>query len=141
MNMCSNQPQSLCTILSHLHHSINTINHICNIDLQPDTLLVIEENPLLSIKKPDITIILTIQKLEGRMPDKFIAILGNPGGHTITLKRTPPSAMKRIQLYGKSQIGKQENTWGLMNYLMTNYHLCQKNLPLCFIIISTQNIK
>ena len=51
------------------------------------TLLEIEENPFFSIEQPNITIIPALQKHESRTPDKFMAILWNPGGHSISIKK------------------------------------------------------
>ena len=80
---------------------LTPINHTCIINLQTNTLLEIEENPFLSTKQPNITIIPTLRKLEGRTSDRFMPVLWDPGGHTITYKKHHHCLCKRIQLYGK----------------------------------------
>ena len=82
---------------------LTPINHIYNINLQMNTLLEMEENFFLSIKQPNITIIPTLQKLEGRTPDEFMAILWNPGGHIITIKSSTTISYIRVQLHRKIQ--------------------------------------
>ena len=46
-----------------------------------------EENPFFAIKQPNITIIPALQKLDNRPPDKYMVILWNPGGDSISIKR------------------------------------------------------
>ena len=58
---------------------LTPINHTGSI--QRNTLLEIEENPFISIKQLNITIIPTLKTLQSRTPDKFMAILWNQGGH------------------------------------------------------------
>ena len=74
----------------HYHISIIPLKPVNNTfvsNLQPNTLLEIEENPFLSIEQANITIILVQQKIGCRIPDQFMAVLWNPGGHTISLSR------------------------------------------------------
>ena len=46
-----------------------------------------EENPFLSIEQPDLIIISMIQQLRLRIQDVYMAVLWNPGGQPIILKR------------------------------------------------------
>ena len=46
-----------------------------------------EENPFFTIQLPNITIILATQKPDNRTPSKFMGILWNPGGDSISIKR------------------------------------------------------
>ena len=46
-----------------------------------------EENPFFSIDQLNITIIPALQKLDNRTPDKFMAILYNPDGHSISRRK------------------------------------------------------
>ena len=79
-------------------------HHISIIPLTPtdyphkihtDTLLEMEENPFFTIEQPDITIILALQKLDNKTHDKFMTIIWNPGGDSISVKRnTTISYMK-----------------------------------------------
>ena len=57
-----------------------------NIILQKSTLLEMEEDLFLSFKQLNNTITPTLQKLEGRTPDGLMAILWNPGSHSLTKK-------------------------------------------------------
>ena len=51
-----------------------------------------------------------LQKLESRTPDKFMAILWNPGGHTITIERNMTIAYAKESNYIKKfQIDQQES--------------------------------
>ena len=53
----------------------------------------------------------TLQKIEGRTPDKFMVILWNQCDHTITLKRkTTIGYVKESNYIEKSQMDQQENT-------------------------------
>ena len=89
---------------------LKPVNHTCNIDLKSNTLLEIEENPFLPVEQPKITIIPTLQKLEGRTPDAFQAVIWNPGGHNITLKRnTTINYVKESSHIEKSQIDQEAN--------------------------------
>ena len=68
-----------------------------------------EENPFFAIKQPNISIIPALQKLDNRTSDKFMAILQNPGGNSISIKKNATiSYMKESDYVEKSQI-KQEN--------------------------------
>ena len=53
--------------------------------IHTDTLLEMEENPFFTIEHPNVTIISALQKLGNRTPDKFMAILWNPGGDSISI--------------------------------------------------------
>ena len=55
--------------------------------IQTNALTEIEWNPFFSIEQPNITIIPMLQKLDSGTPDKFMAILWNPGDHSKTIKR------------------------------------------------------
>ena len=46
-----------------------------------------EANPFSLIEQPNITILPAFQKLDSRTPDKFMAILWNLGGHSISIKK------------------------------------------------------
>ena len=72
-----------------LHHisivPLTTINYPNK--MHTDILLGIEENPFFTIEHPNITIIPALQKLDNITPDKFMAVLWNPGGDSINIKR------------------------------------------------------
>ena len=72
------------------------LHHIAIVSLTPihypdkihtNTVLEIEDNPFFCIEQRNITIIPPVQNLDNRTPDKFMAILWNPGGHSIRIKR------------------------------------------------------
>ena len=68
------------------------------------------ECPVLAIDQPNITIIPALQTLDNRTPDKFMAIIWNPGGDSISIKRnTTISYMKESDYVKKSQSEQQEN--------------------------------
>ena len=63
-----------------------------------------EENPFFAIKQPNVTIIPALQKLNNRTSDKFMAILWNSGGDSISIKRnTSIGYMKESDFVQKSQ--------------------------------------
>ena len=66
---------------------LKQVNYTCDTNLNSNTLLEIEESPFLSIEQPNMMIIPVLQKLELRIPDEFMAMLWNPGGQAIILKR------------------------------------------------------
>ena len=45
--------------------------------LWPNTLIETDENPVLSIKQPSITVLLLLQKVADRLPIKFIIAVCN----------------------------------------------------------------
>ena len=114
-----------------------SINHTENI--KTNTLLEIENSLFFCIKQLNITITPTLQKLESRMPDKFMAYLWNPGGKTITIKIAWPLAMsenpfsssKNPKLTNEKVLGK------FAKYLRTHYHLYLKSLHSQFTIPSS----
>ena len=55
--------------------------------MQANTLPEIKENPFHSVEQLNITIKPDLQKLDSRTPDKFMAILWNPGDHSISIKK------------------------------------------------------
>ena len=88
------------------------VTNTCDTNLRPHTLLEIEETPFLSIDQQNMKIIPILQKLGFRMPDEFMAVLWNPGGQAIILKRNttisnakesdyvekiPPQAMRKCR--------------------------------------------
>ena len=46
-----------------------------------------EENPFFTIEQPNISIMPALLKLDNRTPNKFMAILWNLGGYSISIKR------------------------------------------------------
>ena len=69
-----------------------------------------EENPFFLIEQPNMNIIPVLQKHDNRTPDKFMAILWNPGGHSISIKRNMTIGYKKESEYiEKSQTDQQEN--------------------------------
>ena len=72
------------------HNSViplKSIKHTVSSNMKPNTLIEIEENPLLSTEQLDLIIIPMSQKLGLRIPDEYMAVLWNPGGQAIILKR------------------------------------------------------
>ena len=68
-----------------------------------------EESLFINIEHPNITIIPALQKLDNRIPNKFMVILWKPGGNSISIKRNmTPGYMKESDSIGKSQ-NEQEN--------------------------------
>ena len=69
-----------------------------------------EANPFFLIEQPNITIIPGLQKLDSRTPDKFMASIWSPGGHSISIKKnTTIGYIKEMEYIEKSQIDQQEN--------------------------------
>ena len=67
-----------------------------------------EENPFFTIEHPNITKIPALQKLYNRTPDKFMAILWNPGVDSISIKRnTTNSYMKESDYVKNLKINKK----------------------------------
>ena len=63
-----------------------------------------KESPLFSIEQPNITIIPAIQKCDSKTPDTFMAILWNPGGHSMnTRKNKTIGYIKELEYIEKSQ--------------------------------------
>ena len=67
--------------------SLKAINHTISKNIKPNTLIKIEENPFLAIEQQDIVLIPILQKLGPRVPNVYMAVLWNPGGYPVTLKR------------------------------------------------------
>ena len=89
---------------------IKPINHMFGTYLQPNTLLETEENPFLSIEQLNITTIPVLQEIGQRIPDKFVAILWNPGGHYIHLERnTTICYVKESDCIENSQFDQWDN--------------------------------
>ena len=74
--------------------SINYSNKI-----HTDTLLEMEDNPFFTIEQTNVTIIPALQKLENRTPDKFMAILWNPGVGSKRIKRNTTISYKKDSYY------------------------------------------
>ena len=73
-------------------------------------MLEIEENPFLSIEQLNTAIIPVLQRIGLRIPDQVMAVLWNPGGHNIGLKRNSTiSHVKESDYIEKSQIYQQDN--------------------------------
>ena len=66
---------------------MKAIYHVINNNINPNTLIEIEENPFLVIEQQDIVPIPMLQKLGCHVPDVYMAVLWNPGGQTVILKR------------------------------------------------------
>ena len=60
-----------------------------------------EANPFFLIDQPNITIIPALQKHDSRTPDKFMAILWKPGGHSISIKKNMTIGYIRVRIYWK----------------------------------------
>ena len=70
------------TILPH-HISfvpLEAINQVINIKFPSEALLEIEENPFLTIEQPELVLMPILQRLGSQIPDKYMAVLWNPGG-------------------------------------------------------------
>ena len=100
--------QKLCLITYHtvtiatFHISITplkSINHALSSNIKSNTLIEIEENCLLSIEQPDVIIIKMLQKIGLRIPALYIAVLWNPGGQVIKLKRNTTIIYARESYY------------------------------------------
>ena len=62
------------------------------------------EKPFFTIEQPYVKIIPALKKLDNEPLNKFMAILWNPGGDSISIKRnTPISYMKESDYVEKSQ--------------------------------------
>ena len=72
--------------------------------IHADTLLEMDENPFFTIEHPNITITPALQKLDHRMPDKFMAILWNPGGYYISIKRNTTAGYLTESDYARKSI-------------------------------------
>ena len=69
-----------------------------------------KENPFFLIEQPNITSIPALQKIDNRTPDKFMVVLWNPGGHSISIKKDMTIGyMKESDYIEKSQTDLQEN--------------------------------
>ena len=55
--------------------------------MHTNTSIEIEQKLFFSIEQPNITIIPASQKLNSRTSDKFMAIILNPGGYSISIKK------------------------------------------------------
>ena len=63
------------------------INQVINIKFPSEPLLEIEENPFLTIEQPKLVLIPTLQTLGSQVPDTYMAVLWNPSGQDLILKR------------------------------------------------------
>ena len=88
--------QELCLMANHTApippynifiNPLKSINHAVSSNIKPNALIEIEETPFLSIKKPDLIIMPMVQKLGFIIPDVYMAVLWNPRGQAIILKR------------------------------------------------------
>ena len=71
---------------------------------------MIEDNLFFSTEQPNITIIPALQKLNSRTPDKFMAILWNPGGHSISIKKNMTIGyIRELEYIEKSQMDQKEH--------------------------------
>ena len=66
---------------------LKSINHALSSNFKPNTLIDIEEKPFLCIKQLNLTLIPMVQKLGLRILDVYMAVLFNPDGQFIILKR------------------------------------------------------
>ena len=73
---------------------MKSINHVLSSNIKPYTLIEIEENPFLSIEQSGM-IILVLWKLGLRIPDAYMAVLWNPCGQPIILKRNTTFSYSR----------------------------------------------
>ena len=89
---------------------LKLVNHTFGINLQPNTLFEIEENPILSIEQPNITVVPVLHKVGHRILDSFLAVLGNQGGHNISFKRISTIGyVKGSDYIENSQSDQQDN--------------------------------
>ena len=123
------------------HISIIPFIAIHHREIMPtNTLLEIEENPFFSIEQPNITIIPTLQKLESKTPNKFMAILWNPGGHSITInKNTTIGYVKNWNILKIPKLTNKKISGKFPKYLGISYHLCLRSPHLHFTTASTQS--
>ena len=68
-----------------------------------------KENPFFTIEQPNVRIIPTLQKLDNRTLDKFMAILWNPGGDSLSFKRNTAIDYIKESEYVKKSQNEQEN--------------------------------
>ena len=83
---------------------LKTINHAKSNNIKPKTLIEIEETPFLAIEQLDLVLIPMLQKLGPKIPDVCMAVLWNPSGQTVILKRsTTTDYMKESDYMEKLQ--------------------------------------
>ena len=88
-----------------------------------------EENAFFSIEQSDITIIPVLQKLENRIPDRYMAILWDGSGHFISIKKNITIGyMKESDYIEKPpKLNNREILGKFLKYLKINDHLCLGN--------------
>ena len=125
-------------------------HHISIVPLMPvnhpgkihtDTLLEMEENPFFTFEQHMI-IIPASQKLDHRIPDKFMAMLWKPSGDSISIKRnTTISYMKESDYIEKSQSAQQKNVRDIAEISKDKLPPCQRSQHLHLITTFIQNQK
>ena len=119
---------------------LTPINYTRN--MQTNTLLDIEANPFFLIEQPNVTVIPALQKLESRAPDKFMAILWNPGGQSTNIKKNITIGyIKELEYIKNPKLTKRKISGKFPKYLKKNYYLCLRNQHLHFITTSILNQK
>ena len=96
-------------LLHHLPYDNSTITPInYSNKMHTHTLLQMEEIPFFAIEQPNVTTIPALQKHDNRTPDKFMAILWNLGGDSISIKRnTNIGSMKESDYVENLKINKK----------------------------------
>ena len=87
---------------------VKSINHALSSNIKSNTLIEIEENPFLSIEQPDLIMIPMLQKLGLIIPAVYMAVLWNPGGQPIILKRNTTIARESDYMANRP-LNQQEN--------------------------------
>ena len=88
---------------------LKSINHALSSNIKPNTLIEIEEKPFLSIEQLDLIITPMLQRLGLRIPNVYMAVLWNPGGQVIILKRNTTISYARESDYMKKKPYQWEN--------------------------------
>ena len=80
------------TVTVPLYHisiaQLKVINHAIRNNIEPNTLIEIDKNTFLAIEQLDLVLIPKLCKQWPRIPNVYMAVLWNPGGQTVTLKRS-----------------------------------------------------
>ena len=66
---------------------MKAINHAINNNIKAKTIVEIEETHFLAIEQLDLGLVPMLQKLGPRLPNVHMAVLWNPDGQTVILKR------------------------------------------------------
>ena len=103
-------------------------------------LFEMEENPYFCIEQPNSTIIPALPNPDNRAPGKFMTILWNPDGQSISIKKNPIIGyVKESDSIKNSKQTKKKISRKLLKYTKKNYHLCLRNQHLHFITTSIQS--